>query len=182
MITLDQDTQLPTESARKLVGALAHPLNRAVVDPATNRVVEGLRDSSAAVAISMKAASRSRLAAIFSGDSGFDIYTRAVSDVYQDLFGAGIYTGKGIYEVETFQTLLEHRFPCNAILSHDLIEGAHARAGFISDVEVVDDYPSHVSAYSRRKHRWVRGDWQIILWLFPRVPDSLATSCRIRSA
>ena len=172
VITLDQDTQLPTESARKLVGALAHPLNRAVIDPITSRVVEGYAILQPRVAVSVKAAGRSRLAAIYSGDSGFDIYTRAVSDVYQDLFGAGIYTGKGIYEVETFQKVLENRFPCNVILSHDLIEGAHARAGFISDVELVDDYPTHVSAYTKRKHRWVRGDWQIILWLFPRVPQS----------
>ena len=173
VITLDQDTQLLTDTARKLVGAFAHPLNRAVIDPKTNKVVEGYAILQPRVAISIKSARRSRWASIYSGDATFDIYTRAVSDVYQDLFGAGIYTGKGIYEVETFQRLLEHRFPCNAILSHDLIEGAHARAGFISDIELVDDYPSHVSAYSRRRHRWMRGDWQIILWLFPRVPESL---------
>ena len=133
VITLDQDTQLPTESARKLVGTLAHPLNRAVIDPITNRVVEGYAILQPRVAVSVKAAGRSRLAAIYSGDSGFDVYTRAVSDVYQDLFGAGIYTGKGIYEIEAFQKVLEHRFPCNAILSHDLIEGAfmHRRAGFL---------------------------------------------------
>ncbi len=171
VITLDADTQLPRDSARKLVGALAHPLNRAVIDPATNKVVEGYGILQPRVEISIRSAARSRLAAIFSGDTGFDIYARAVSDVYQDLFGEGIFTGKGIYEVEIFQQALEHRFPCNALLSHDLIEGAYARAGLLSDVEVVDDYPSHFSAYSRRKHRWVRGDWQIILWLLPRVPD-----------
>ena len=172
VITLDQDTQLLTDSAHKLVGALAHPLNRAVIDLATSRVVEGYAILQPRVSISVKSTRRSRLAAIFSGDSYFDLYTRAVSDVYQDLFGAGIYTGKGIYEVAVFQQLLEHRFPCNAILSHDLIEGAYARVGFISDIELVDDYPSHVSAYTRRKHRWVRGDWQIVWWLFPRVPES----------
>jgi hypothetical protein len=172
VITLDQDTQLLPDSARKLIGALAHPLNRAVIDPVTSRVVEGYAILQPRITISVKSTRRSRLAAIFSGDSYFDMYTRAVSDVYQDLFGAGIYTGKGIYEVSVFQKLLEHRFPCNAILSHDLIEGAHTRAGFISDIELVDDYPSHVSAYTRRKHRWVRGDWQIIVWLFPRVPES----------
>ncbi len=176
VITLDQDTQILTDSARKLVGALAHPLNRAVVDPVKNRVVEGYAILQPRVGVSVRSARRSRLAAIFSGDSTFDVYTRAVSDVYQDLFGSGIFTGKGIYEVETFQQLLENRFPCNTILSHDLIEGAHARVGFISDVELVDDYPSHVSAYTRRKHRWVRGDWQIILWLFPRVPESFGKS------
>jgi len=172
VITLDQDTQLPIDSARKLVGALAHPLNKAVIDPVTNRVTEGYAILQPRVAVSVKSARRSRLAAIFSGDAHFDVYTRAVSDVYQDLFGAGIFTGKGIYEVAVFQQLLENRFPCNSILSHDLIEGAYTRAGFISDIEVVDDYPSHVRAYTRRKHRWVRGDWQIVLWLFPRVPES----------
>jgi len=171
VITLDADTQLPRDTARKLVGAIAHPLNRAVVDPATNTVVEGYGILQPRVEISISSASRSRLAAIFSGDTGFDIYAKAVSDVYQDLFGEGIFTGKGIYEVEVFQQTLEHRFPCNALLSHDLIEGAYARAGLLSDVEIVDDYPSHFSAYSRRKHRWVRGDWQIIFWLLPRVPN-----------
>ena len=119
----------------------------------------------------MQSASQSRLASIYSGQTGFDIYTRATSDVYQDLKGEGIFTGKGIYEVETLSRVLEHRFPRNALLSHDLIEGAYARAGLVSDVEVIDDYPSHYSAYNRRKHRWVRGDWQIVSWLFGRVPD-----------
>jgi hypothetical protein len=171
VITLDLDTQLPRDAAHRLIGTIAHPLNRAVIDPARNIVVEGYGILQPRVDISIKSASRSRLSALLSGDAGFDIYTRAVSDIYQDLFGEGIFTGKGIYEVEPFQTVLEHRFPCNAILSHDLIEGAYARAGLVSDVEVVDDYPSHLRAFSRRKHRWVRGDWQIIFWLLPRVPD-----------
>jgi len=171
VITLDLDTQLPRDAARKLVGAIAHPLNRAVIDPQKNIVVEGYGILQPRVEISVPSANRSRLAAIFSADAGFDIYARAVSDVYQDLFGEGSFTGKGIYEVRVFQQVLEHRFPCNAILSHDMIEGAYARAGLISDIEVIDDYPSHTSAYSRRRHRWVRGDWQIIFWLFSRVPD-----------
>ena len=171
VITLDQDTQLPKDSGRKLVGALAHPLNRAVINPATNTVVEGYGILQPRVEISVKSKNRSRLAGIFSGDAGLDIYTRAISDVYQDLFGEGIFTGKGIYEVQTFQQVLDLRFPCNAVLSHDLLEGIYTRAGLITDVEVIDDYPSHVSAYSRRKHRWVRGDWQVIRWLLPRVPD-----------
>ena len=171
VITLDLDTQLPRDAARKLVGALAHPLNRAIIDPVSNTVIDGYGILQPRVEISIQSANRSRLAAVFSADAGFDIYTRAVSDVYQDLFGEGSFTGKGIYEVETFQKVLEHRFPCNTILSHDMIEGAYARAGLVSDIEVVDDYPSHMSAFSRRKHRWVRGDWQIIFWLLPRVPD-----------
>ena len=111
------------------------------------------------------------MAAIYSGQSGFDIYTRAISDAYQDLYGEGIFTGKGIYEVATFHTVLDRRFPRNALLSHDLIEGAYARAGLATDVELIDDYPSHLSAFNRRKHRWVRGDWQIAQWMFARVPD-----------
>ena len=116
-------------------------------------------------------ASRSRLAAIFSGQTGFDIYSRAVSDAYQDLYGEGIFTGKGIYEVAALHAVLNHRFPRNSLLSHDLIEGAYARAGLATDIELIDDYPSHYSAYTRRKHRWVRGDWQIAQWMFSRVPD-----------
>jgi hypothetical protein len=173
VITLDADTQLPKDTAHRLVGTLAHPLNRAVIGPATNTVVEGYGILQPRIGVSVHSASRSRLAAIFSGETGFDIYTRAVSEVYQDLFGEGSFTGKGIYEVDTFQTVLAQRFPENALLSHDLIEGAHARAGLVSDIELIDDYPTRFSAYSRRKHRWVRGDWQIMLWLLPRVPDYL---------
>ena len=171
VITLDADTQLPRDSGRKMVGAIAHPLQRAVVHPVSNVVVEGYGILQPRVGVSIHSANRSRLAALFSGDSSFDVYTRAVSDVYQDLFAEGSFTGKGIYEVEIFQQVVERRFPSDAILSHDMIEGAYARAGLVSDVEVIDDYPSRIAAYSKRKHRWVRGDWQILFWLFPRVPD-----------
>ena len=123
------------------------------------------------VAVSSASASRSRLASIYSGETGLDIYTRAVSDVYQDLFSEGIFTGKGIYEVSVLHSVLNKRFPRDMLLSHDLIEGAHARAGLVTDIEVIDDYPSHYSAYTRRKHRWVRGDWQIARWLRNNVPD-----------
>lgn len=171
VITLDSDTQLPRETAHRLIGALAHPLNRAVVNPRTNTVVEGHAILQPRVSVSIESARHSRLASTYSGQTGFDIYTRAVSDVYQDLFGEGSFTGKGIYEVDTFLRVLGKRFPNNALLSHDLIEGAYARAGLVTDIEVVDDYPSHFSAYCRRLHRWVRGDWQIMRWVFPRVPD-----------
>jgi len=171
VLTLDSDTELPRGTAHRLVGAMTHPLNQAVVDPYENIVVAGYGILQPRVGISVQSASQSRLASIYSGQTGFDIYTRATSDVYQDLKGEGIFTGKGIYEVETLSRVLEHRFPRNALLSHDLIEGAYARAGLVSDVEVIDDYPSHYSAYNRRKHRWVRGDWQIVSWLFGRVPD-----------
>ncbi len=171
IITLDSDTQLPRGTAAAMIGAMAHPLNRAVIDPERRIVTAGYGILQPRVGVSVQSASRSRLAALFSGQTGFDIYTRAVSDVYQDLYGEGIFTGKGIYEVSTLHAVLDRRFPRNALLSHDLIEGAYARAGLATDVEVVDDYPSHYSAYTRRKHRWVRGDWQIAQWLFANVPD-----------
>jgi hypothetical protein len=171
VLTLDSDTELPRGTAHRLVGAMTHPLNQAIIDPRDNIVVAGYGILQPRVGISVQSASQSRLASIYSGQTGFDIYTRATSDVYQDLKGEGIFAGKGIYEVETLSQVLEHRFPRNALLSHDLIEGAYARAGLVSDIEVIDDYPSHYSAFNRRKHRWVRGDWQIISWLFGRVPD-----------
>ena len=171
VITLDADTELPRGTAHRMVGALAHPLNQAIVDPQKNLVVAGYGILQPRVGISVESTSRSRLASIYAGETGFDIYTRAVSDAYQDLFGEGIFTGKGIYEVDTLLRVLDRRFPRNALLSHDLIEGAYTRAGLASDIEIIEDYPSHYSAYNRRKHRWLRGDWQIAGWLFPHVPD-----------
>jgi hypothetical protein len=171
IITLDSDTQLPRGSANAMIGAMAHPLNQAVIEPEKRIVTEGYGILQPRVGVSVHSASQSRLAAIYSGQTGFDIYTRAISDTYQDLYGEGIFTGKGIYEVATLQAVLDRRFPRNSLLSHDLIEGAYARAGLTTDIEVIDDYPSHYSAYTRRKHRWVRGDWQIVQWLLARVPD-----------
>ena len=172
VITLDSDTQLPRDTAHRLVGAAAHPLNRAEINPATNTVQQGYGVMQPRVGISVHSANRSRLAYIYSGQTGLDVYTRAVSDVYQDLFGEGSFTGKGIYDVDVFRKVLGRRFPSNAILSHDLIEGSYARTALLSDVEIIDDYPSHFGAHSRRKHRWIRGDWQILRWLLPRVPDA----------
>src|ERR1700674_2772067 len=173
VITLDSDTELPRGSADRMIGAMAHPLNQAIIDPDSekNIVVAGYGILQPRVGVSVQSASRSRLASLYSGETGFDIYTRAISDVYQDLYGEGIFAGKGIYEVDTVQQVLERRFPRNALLSHDLIEGAYARAGLASDIEVIEDYPSHYSAYNRRKHRWLRGDWQTAGWLLPRGPD-----------
>ncbi len=171
VITLDADTEIPRGAAQRMIGTLAHPLNQAIIDPEKNVVVAGYGILQPRVRVSVQSASRSRLANIYSGQTGMDIYTHAVSDVYQDLYGEGIFAGKGIYEVSVVQNVLEHRFPQNALLSHDLIEGAYARAGLVTDIEVVEDYPSHYSAYNRRKHRWLRGDWQITNWLLSRVPD-----------
>jgi len=171
VITLDADTELPRGTAQRMVGALAHPLNQAIIDPERNIVVAGYGILQPRVGVSVQSAASSRLAQIYSGQTGFDIYTRAVSNVYQDLYGEGIFAGKGIYEVDTVYRVLDRRFPRNALLSHDLIEGAYARAGLASDIEVIEDYPSHYSAYNRRKHRWLRGDWQIAGWLRATVCD-----------
>jgi hypothetical protein len=171
VITLDSDTQLPRGTAARMVGTIAHPLNQAIVDPRSRIVTAGYGILQPRVGVSVSSASRSRLAALYSGETGFDIYTRAVSDVYQDLFGEGIFAGKGIYDVQVLHQVLDRRFPRNALLSHDLIEGAYVRAGLVTDIEIIDDYPSHYSAHTRRKHRWLRGDWQIAQWIFNRVPD-----------
>lgn len=171
VLTVDSDTQLPRSTAARLVGAMAHPLNQAIVHPRLRIVTEGFGILQPRIGVAVQSATRSRLASIFSGQSGFDIYTHAISDAYQELYGEGIFTGKGLYEVKIFHSVLDRRFPRNALLSHDLIEGAYARAGLATDVELIDDYPSHYSAYTRRKHRWLRGDWQIAKWLTARVPE-----------
>jgi cyclic beta-1,2-glucan synthetase len=176
VITLDSDTQLPRGTAARMVGTMAHPLNQAIVNPRLRIVTQGYGILQPRVGVSVSSASRSRLASLYSGETGFDIYTRAVSDVYQDLFGEGIFAGKGIYEVDILHKVLDRRFPRNALLSHDLIEGSYARAGLVTDIEIIDDYPSHYSAHTRRKHRWVRGDWQIARWLFALVPDESGKS------
>ena len=160
----------PRTRRRSLVGALAHPLNRAVYDPARGRVTRGYGVLQPRVGVSLPSAYRSLFAAIHSGHPGVDPYTTAVSDVYQDLYGEGSFTGKGVYEVEAFERATRGRFPENTLLSHDLIEGSYARAGLATDVVVYDDYPSRYLTYTRRKHRWIRGDWQLLPWLGGRVP------------
>jgi cellobiose phosphorylase len=173
VITLDADTVLPPDAAPLLVGTLAHPLNRAEYDPAAGRVVHGYGILQPRVGVSLPGAHRSRFAAIHSGHPGVDPYTTAVSDVYQDLYGEGSFTGKGIYDVDAFEQATHGRFPENTLLSHDLIEGSYARAGLATDILVYDDYPTRYLSYTRRKHRWIRGDWQLLDWLTPTVsgPD-----------
>ncbi|QHN03951.1 glycosyl transferase [Granulicella sp. WH15] len=171
VITLDSDTQLPRSTAARMIGTICHPLNRAIISPRLRIVTAGYGILQPRVGVSVASASRSRLASIYSGETGFDIYSRTVSDVYQDLFGEGIFAGKGIYEVTVLHQVLERRFPRNSLLSHDLIEGAYVRAGLVTDIEIIDDYPSQYHAHTRRKHRWIRGDWQIMRWLLARVPD-----------
>jgi cellobiose phosphorylase len=170
VITLDADTMLPRSAAAALIGTIAHPLNRAVYDPARGRVVRGYGILQPRVSVSLPSASESRFAAIYAGHPGVDPYTTAVSDVYQDLFGEGTFTGKGIYDVDIVRQATDGRFPDNSLLSHDLLEGTFARAGLVTDVEVFDDYPTRYLTSTRRAHRWIRGDWQLLRWLTARVP------------
>jgi cyclic beta-1,2-glucan synthetase len=169
-ITLDSDTLLPRNGARKLIGIIAHPLNRPHFDPRLRRVTEGYGILQPRVSVTQASAAGSLFARVYAGHTGVDPYTTAVSDTYQDLFNEGIYTGKGLYDVDAFMAALDGRVPENALLSHDLFEGLHARPALVTDVEVVDDYPASVLAFARRQHRWARGDWQILFWLFPVVP------------
>ena len=170
VITLDTDTQLARDSAWQFVGAMAHPLNRARYDEDRQRVVAGYGILQPRVAASLSGTNRSRYARMCASELGIDPYTRAVSDVYQDLFGEGSFIGKGIYEVDAFERALRGRFPDNRILSHDLLEGCYARAGLLSDVQLYEEYPSRYSADVSRRHRWIRGDWQIARWLLPGIP------------
>ena len=170
VITLDTDTQLPRDAARRLVGAMAHPLNRAQYDEGRQRVVAGYGILQPRVAVSLPGTNRSRYARMEGSDPGIDPYTRAVSDVYQDLFQEGSFIGKGIYEVDAFERALGGRFPENRILSHDLIEGCYARAGLLNDVMVYEEYPPRYSADVSRHHRWIRGDWQLLSWLRSAIP------------
>ncbi|MDB5352254.1 MAG: cellobiose phosphorylase [Planctomycetota bacterium] len=165
VITLDADTQMPRDTARRLVGTIAHPLNQPRFDPAVGRVVEGYGVLQPRVSFPLTAASHSRFAAVLAASGGIDPYSSAASDTYMDLFGLGSFTGKGIYDVDAFEAATGHTFPENQILSHDLIEGNFARCGLLSDTELFDDFPARYHTYARREHRWVRGDWQLMPWL-----------------
>jgi len=170
VITLDTDTQLPRDAASQFIGAIAHPLNAAVYDAHKQRVSSGHAILQPRVGISLPSTARSAYARLFGGDAGIDPYTRAASDVYQDLFHEGSFIGKGIYELDAFEQAVEGRFPDNRILSHDLIEGCYARAGLLSDVYLYEEYPARYSADVNRRHRWIRGDWQLLPWIFPWAP------------
>ena len=176
VITLDTDTQLPRDAARTLIGNIAHPLNRAVYDIAKGRVVEGYAILQPRASISLSSAAGSRFTRLFAGESGIDPYTRAVSDVYQDAFGEGSFIGKGIYDVDAFRLAVDGRFPENLILSHDLLESAYARSALVTDVELIEEHPLSYVAEASRRHRWIRGDWQIAGWLLPRVPSAPGAS------
>ena len=169
VITLDADTRLPKGAAARLAGCLAHPLNRARFDTAKGRVTEGYGILQPRVVPGLpEEGERTPFHWITSGQCGIDPYAAAVSDVYQDLFNEGSFSGKGIYDVDAFEDSLRGRVPENSLLSHDLFEGTFARAGLLTDVEVLEDFPSHYEAYASRQHRWARGDWQLLPWILGR--------------
>ncbi len=172
IITLDTDTQLPRDSARGLVETMAHPLNRARYDESGQCVSEGYGILQPRVSMSLSGANRSYYARLYGGEPGIDPYTRTVSDVYQDVFEEGSFIGKGIYDLDIFERALKGRFPEGKILSHDLWEGCYARSGLLSDVELYEEHPSRYSADVKRRHRCIRGDWQLSGWLWSKVPAS----------
>lgn len=171
VITLDADTELPIGAARRMIGTMHLPYNRVRLNAEGTRVVEGYGVLQPRVGIGYESVAASRLAKLWSGKPGIDPYSFAISDPYQDAFGQGIFTGKGIFDIDAFQQVLNDRIPENRVLSHDLLEGGFLRGGLLSDIEVVDGHPATFLSYQRRLHRWVRGDWQLLCWLAPRVSD-----------
>ena len=172
VITLDADTILPEDSAHRLIATLAHPLNRAQYDPLKGKVVAGYAILQPRIEVKPTSANQSLFTQIFAGDVGLDLYTRAVSDVYQDFFGEGSYVGKGIYDVDMFEASIAGRVPENTLLSHDLFEGIHARVGLVTDIVLFEEYPARYLSHTRRLHRWIRGDWQLLPWLLPGLPTA----------
>ncbi len=167
VITLDADTRLPRGVAKRLIGKMAHPLNRPRLDHRSGRVIEGYAVLQPRVTPSLPANHEgSVFQRVFSGPPGIDPYAFAVSDVYQDLFGEGSYSGKGIYDIDVFEAALQGRVADNTLLSHDLFEGIFARAGLASDIEVIEEFPARYDVAAAREHRWARGDWQLIPWIF----------------
>lgn len=170
VITLDADTKLPPGTAKKLIGTIAHPLNRAWYNPDKEKITRGYAIIQPSISFSPETANNTWFSKIFSGNVGIDPYSAAVSNIYQDLSGEAIFTGKGIYDVRAFNCVLCNKFPENRILSHDLLESNYLRSGLASDIELFDDYPSTYTSYTKRVHRWTRGDWQIAAWVFSKVP------------
>lgn len=168
VITLDADTRLGLSSAKELIGAMIHPLNKPVIDESLGRVVKGYGIMQPRIDIDLIGANRSIFSKIFAGQGGIDIYSCAISDVYQDLFGEGIFTGKGIFDVSVFSKVMKNKIPSDRVLSHDLLEGCFARCGLLSDVSLSDGFPFNYISYCMRQHRWIRGDWQLIPYIFGR--------------
>jgi cellobiose phosphorylase len=171
VITLDSDTILPMGMAKKMIATMAHPLNQPVIDSERGVVVEGYGLMQPRIEVENESSNKSLFSRIFTGQEGIDPYATAISDVYQDLFGEGIFVGKGIYDLAVFQTIMRDAIPDNTILSHDLLEGSYVRTGLVTDLKLVDSYPSKYNSFSARLHRWVRGDWQLVPILFRKIFD-----------
>lgn len=171
VITLDADTLMPHNTVHRLVGVMAHPLNKPILNEKGTRVMRGYSLLQPRVICDAESAGATPFATIFTGDAGMDMYTGAISDVYQDLFGEGIFTGKGIYDLQVFHTVMGKVIPEDTVLSHDLLEGSYVRAGLDTGTIFVDNYPSSYGSSSTRLHRWIRGDWQLIHWLKRRIPS-----------
>ena len=169
VITLDSDTKLVLNTALNLIGAMAHPLNRPVLNKEGTKVVSGYGIMQPRVSVDIEATNKSLYSQIFAGIGGFDTYSALIPDVYQDTFLEGSFVGKGIYDLKVFDQILDGVFPDNLILSHDLLEGNYLRCGYVSDIELVDDFPAKFLTDTSRHHRWARGDTQIISWLGNRV-------------
>ncbi len=169
VITLDQDTNLILGSAVELIGAMAHILNKPILNKKEDKVICGHAIIQPRIGISLEASRRSLFTKIYAGQGGIDSYTNAISDIYQDNFDEGIFTGKGIYDLEVFHKILNDEIPENKVLSHDLIEGNYLRCGFASDILLIDDYPKTYISNSLRQSRWTRGDYQIAMWLKNKI-------------
>ena len=181
VVTLDADTRLPRGAVARLVGTIGHPLNQPTYDPRVGRVTHGYGVLQPRITATLPTGHEASVfQQIFSGSAGVDPYASAVSDVYQDLFREGSYTGKGIYDLDAFSAAMADRVPENALLSHDLFEGVFARAGLVTDIELFDEFPSNYLVSAARQHRWARGDWQLLPWILGRAND--ATGGRSRSA
>ncbi len=168
IITIDSDTNLKMNSAKKLIGIMMHPLNKAVYDEDKKVITDGYGIIQPRIGINIEDANKSLFTKIFAYSKGVDPYTTAVSDIYQDVFGEGIFTGKGIYSLDYFNLVMENKIQENTILSHDLLEGSLMRTGLATNIELIDGYPAKYKSYIMRSHRWVRGDWQLIKWLFEK--------------
>ncbi len=179
VITLDADTHLPMEAAKQLVGTIAHPMNKAVYDTEDGIVKEGYGILQPRIDVNIESANASAFTKIFAGQGGIDPYTTTVSDVYQDAFGEGIFTGKGIYDVDIFQKTLDGVIPENTVLSHDLLEGSFLRTGLVTDIELIDGYPAKYNSFMMRLHRWTRGDWQLLPWIFGKNKLSLLSKWKM---
>jgi cyclic beta-1,2-glucan synthetase len=174
VVTLDSDTRLPRDAVRRLIGKMSHPLNRPRLAADGRRVIEGYAILQPRITPSLPIGEQGSLfQRIFSGAGGIDPYVSAASEVYQDLFGEGSYAGKGIYDVDAFEAALANRAPESTLLSHDLFEGVFARAGLASDIEVVEEFPARYDVSAMRRHRWARGDWQLLPWIFRRASTQL---------